>query len=151
MRRRRTGNVYLIQRGGDGPIKIGATAGDPLRRMATLQTASPETLYLIGCVRGSEDDIHQRFRAHHISGEWFVAHEDILSFARLNNVPPRRTNTLSDYTVGVRVSKSLRAELEIERRRMSAAAGAEVKLSAVIRAILREELLGRGHSIEDAK
>lgn len=45
-----------------------------------------------------------------------------------------------DEMLTVRVPGALRASLERERRRMSKAAGAEVKQSAVIRAILEQHL-----------
>lgn len=49
----------------------------------------------------------------------------------------------NDETVGVRMSRKLRRAIERERKRMSRDAGAEVKTSAVIRAILERELFQR--------
>ena len=46
----------------------------------------------------------------------------------------------NDEFIGIRVPRKLRSALEQERKRMSKAAGAEVKTSAVIRAILEEKL-----------
>lgn len=46
----------------------------------------------------------------------------------------------NDEIIYARVPKKLRASLERERRRMSKAAGAEVKTSSVIRAILEQHL-----------
>jgi len=74
--------VYFIQRGSDGPIKIGGTRGDPKVRMAVFQTASPEKLRLLGCVPGEESAARAIFKAHWISGEWFRPHRDILDFVR---------------------------------------------------------------------
>lgn len=48
-----------------------------------------------------------------------------------------------DETIGVRVPRALRDALERERRRMSRAAGAEVKMSATIRALLERSLLSK--------
>jgi hypothetical protein len=45
-----------------------------------------------------------------------------------------------DEFIGIRVPGELRGALERERQRMSKAAGAEVKTSAVIRAILERSL-----------
>lgn len=45
--------------------------------------------------------------------------------------------------IGIRVPSDLRGALEQERKRMSKAAGAEVKTSAVIRAILEQALRGK--------
>ena len=46
----------------------------------------------------------------------------------------------NDAIVGVRMPRKLKGALERERRRMSRAAGAEVKMSAVIRALLEQAL-----------
>jgi hypothetical protein len=132
--------VYFIQRGANGPIKIGTTSGRLRTRLKEIQTGSPEPLYLIGHVRGLEKDVHVRFRRHLISGEWFEPHEDIVDFVRLNKLPPPSDED-SVLPIALRdLSGSLRKALDRERRRMSKAAGAEVKTSAVIRAILEERL-----------
>ena len=47
---------------------------------------------------------------------------------------------VKDETLTVRMPGELRGELERERQRMSRAAGAEVKTSSVVRAILEREL-----------
>jgi hypothetical protein len=47
---------------------------------------------------------------------------------------------MNDDIVYARVPRALKGALEQERRRMSKAAGAEVKTSAVIRAILEQHL-----------
>ncbi len=46
----------------------------------------------------------------------------------------------NDVSVGFRMPRKLKGALERERRRMSRAAGAEVKTSAVIRALLEQAL-----------
>lgn len=48
-----------------------------------------------------------------------------------------------DETIAIRLPGELREAVERERRRMSRAAGAEVKMSAVIRAILEQALRDR--------
>ena len=136
---KKRGNVYFIQRGSSGPIKIGVTIGGPLNRLAELQTASPETLYLIGCIRGEEVEVHDRFNAHRIIGEWFTPHEDILKFIRLNDAPPLRARG-GEIKISFRLSDELRAEVELERQRIRAEVGTEVKTSFVIRSILQQEL-----------
>ena len=49
----------------------------------------------------------------------------------------------NDDKVDVRLPSELRVALEQERKRMSKAAGAEVKTSAVIRALLEQALRGK--------
>jgi hypothetical protein len=51
------------------------------------------------------------------------------------------SNEKQEAIIYARVPRALRSALEQERKRMSKAAGAEVKTSAVIRAILERELL----------
>lgn len=48
-----------------------------------------------------------------------------------------------DKKVDVRLPSELHGALELERRRMSKAAGSEVKTSVVIRSILEQKLLPR--------
>jgi DNA-binding NtrC family response regulator len=67
--------IYFLQRGQDGPIKIGFTSKDDVsQRMATLQTACPERLTLIGMIEGGldrEKALHRLFSNHKLGGEWF--------------------------------------------------------------------------------
>ena len=65
--------LYAIQRGVNGPIKIGI-AGDPSGRLAALQTAHDEQLVLLAAWAGGRDEersLHQRFADARIRGEWF--------------------------------------------------------------------------------
>lgn len=67
--------VYFIQVGDQGPVKIGR-ATDPERRIAALQTGSPEDLHLRDVIPGAaplEAAMHQRFAPARIRGEWFGA------------------------------------------------------------------------------
>lgn len=74
--------VYFIRQGNHpGPIKIGH-ALDPIGRMRELQVANPETLHLLRVLNGDqpeEDQLHQKFRACNIRGEWFRP-EEVLKF-----------------------------------------------------------------------
>ncbi len=65
--------LYFIQAGESGPIKIGL-AGDPQHRLRGLQTAHYESLRLLAERPGGpelEADLHARFAAGRLSGEWF--------------------------------------------------------------------------------
>lgn len=65
--------VYFVQSGANGPIKIG-TARDVTNRLASLQTGSPVSLRLLGVIPGDvtvEKTLHARFDRHRIRGEWF--------------------------------------------------------------------------------
>jgi hypothetical protein len=66
--------VYFARAGQDGPIKIGYTAGDPLGRIADLQTGCAWRIFLIGAVEGDtrhEAWLHARFAEFKTEGEWF--------------------------------------------------------------------------------
>lgn len=63
--------TYFIQRGDDGPIKIGR-AKRPRARLRTLATASAEPLRLLATLEGDhEGALHLRHAADRMQGEWF--------------------------------------------------------------------------------
>lgn len=67
--------VYFIQAGDGGPIKIGL-ADDPDARCAFLQVGNHEDLVLLAVRPGSmtdERELHSRFAAGRLRGEWFRA------------------------------------------------------------------------------
>ena len=82
------GFVYLISRG--DAAKIGFSEKHPrLSRLPELQVASPEELSLVGLVYGStrdERELHRRFQAHHVRGEWFRLSEEIIHYFRENGL-----------------------------------------------------------------
>lgn len=72
--------LYYIQRGDDGPIKIG-TSGSPFARLKEMQTACPERLHMRAIERGSrayERTMHEAWARHRIAGEWFRPAPDLL-------------------------------------------------------------------------
>jgi hypothetical protein len=78
--------IYFVQAGKGGPIKIGL-AGDVVRRLNSLQTANPETLFLLATalsgarrVFREEALIHRTFSAFHVAGEWFRPEPELLDF-----------------------------------------------------------------------
>ena len=76
-----SGLVYFIQRGLNGPIKIGFTTKNPLERVRALQTGSPERLYLLFAKAGTEHDeraLHQQFGHDRLMGEWFDLSDDLV-------------------------------------------------------------------------
>lgn len=65
--------VYFIKSGSQ--IKIGI-AVDPVRRMASLQTAQAKRLRLLGTCAGGrekERELHDQFKDARMRGEWFKA------------------------------------------------------------------------------
>lgn len=89
-------NIYFIQEGDEGPIKIGH-AKHPIDRLISLQTGNPSELKLRACFPGYVRDeiaLHKEFEAYRIRGEWFEPAEEILS--KINKIgPPKRVRTRS--------------------------------------------------------
>lgn len=79
--------VYLIEATESRRLKIGV-ARDPLRRLATLQTGSPEPLRLLHtrhcettrAAKSLERALHRRFEPFHIHGEWFFGRRPIVAY-----------------------------------------------------------------------
>lgn len=82
-------NVYFIQAGRKGPIKIGI-AQDCKKRLSILQVGNHEKLRLLWSSPGGrhiETRYHTTFREHWLHGEWFAPHPDILAeIARLSAI-----------------------------------------------------------------
>lgn len=81
--------VYFVSDGVDGPIKIGRTA-NVRRRLTNMQTASPTRLHLLAATEAlDEKELHARFAAHRLVGEWFRRVPEIVKFAESIGVDPR--------------------------------------------------------------
>jgi hypothetical protein len=87
--------IYFVQAGSGGPIKIGSTK-DLLDRISVLQTGNHEQLTLLGCVDGTSSDeraFHTRFAPHRIRGEWFFPCRELIEF--IGGLPKDRTNNFN--------------------------------------------------------
>lgn len=76
--------IYFIQRGEDGPVKIG-TSVDPDTRLRTLQTAVPEPLKLLDVIPGDrkrEVEIQRDLAPFRINREWFEPAAELLTYIR---------------------------------------------------------------------
>jgi hypothetical protein len=86
------GTVYFIGNANSGPVKIGFTShSDPKHRLSQLQTASPDTLKVLGEIGGTikvERRIHSFLLFHNVRGEWF---EREPALALLNHLLTRQT------------------------------------------------------------
>jgi len=70
------GFVYIIQSGRDSYYKVGFSAANPQRRLASMQVSTPEELTLVYYIESDraatiEKLIHSMLRNNHIRGEWF--------------------------------------------------------------------------------
>ncbi len=75
--------VYFIQEGEGGAIKIGTTLGSPMVRLAALQTGNSRKLVLLASIPGGpkeETELHGRFAALRLHGEWFAPDPRLLGF-----------------------------------------------------------------------
>lgn len=81
----RSGFIYVLRSGNTNRFKIGQSKDFP-GRLASLQTGNPETLSLVFFfpvvdVFAKEQELHKRYEAKKITGEWFE-----LSEADINNL-----------------------------------------------------------------
>lgn len=77
-----THHVYFIQRGKNGPVKIGYSK-DPEKRLTILQTASSARLRLLAKLRGGarvEKILHEVLDEERVFGEWFAPSPRLLRF-----------------------------------------------------------------------
>ena len=79
--------VYFVQQDKVGPVKIGITKNNIIKRIESLQTASPLLLRLVSYIRDPypetiENDLHYQFRKHRLKGEWFKPDMEILNFIK---------------------------------------------------------------------
>jgi len=75
--------VYFIQSSG-GPIKIGS-ASDVAARLKSLQTGSADELTLLAMTEGGEfreRELHARFAADRLRGEWFAPSPELIRVIR---------------------------------------------------------------------
>lgn len=78
-----TGIVYIIRASKSHMVKVGYTSSGPLRRLAALQTGSPEKLSVVAAFPGStllECSIHRTLKASWSHGEWFSDTEEVRRF-----------------------------------------------------------------------
>ena len=83
------GVVYFIHDPGNNAVKIGHTSSDPKKRLEKLQVGQPTRLVLLVSVPGdyqTEGEMHQRFAAQHLRGEWFKLAGGLKTFLRRQGV-----------------------------------------------------------------
>lgn len=83
-KKQRTGQIYFIQQGDDGAIKIGYST-NPEKRLKSLQTGSAYPLKMLLTIEGSEDQekaLHDQFAAYQLQGEWFRPVDALLAAIR---------------------------------------------------------------------
>lgn len=131
--------IYFAQAGDDGPIKIGycAKSGGVRKRMAELQTGCPWPIRIRRVMEAphriqTEFELHRKFAAYRMAGEWFMPAPVLALFAQAN-----------EGTVGV---ESL-TQAAFER---GVAAGRSAGEDEAYQRVARELLdLARGYTGED--
>jgi hypothetical protein len=87
LRKLENDNIYFIQQGYDGPIKIGLSK-TPFARINELQPGNPYDLRLLFyykpdydlTIQQMEHFLHKRFAKYQVNKEWFFPTDEILSF-----------------------------------------------------------------------
>jgi hypothetical protein len=77
------GWVYFIACHETGRIKIGFTKGDPMKRIAALQTGCSTELALIACHPGTpntEKLLHEKFKNCRLHREWFAISDELRAY-----------------------------------------------------------------------
>lgn len=93
------GKVYFLHDAANKSIKIGWTAGDPLKRLYHCQIGNPNTLKLIGFVEGErvqEQEWHDRFGFYHLRGEWFREVENLMEAIAEYSIMPAEQSTYDE-------------------------------------------------------
>jgi hypothetical protein len=104
--------TYFIQRGTDGPIKIGKTKSVS-KRLKELQIGCAESLSLRGWIHGDvESQIHELFSDHRMNGEWFRPDESILSFIELRASVDARDTVAAVAKTILNLSRQAATELQ---------------------------------------
>lgn len=84
--------IYFIRAEGVGHIKIGWTEGtEAVARLRDLQVGSPVPLTCLKTIPGGrelEQELHRRFAAAHVHGEWFRPVPDLLKFIEVVDEQP---------------------------------------------------------------
>ncbi len=79
----RTMSIYFIQPVGGGPVKIGS-AKSVRERFWNIQTCSPVILRVLATIPDKnfryERELHDRFAASRLHGEWFHPTPELLDF-----------------------------------------------------------------------
>lgn len=94
-KKRYPGFVYFIQGESGGAIKIGYTQ-DVKARLKSLQTGHPDVLVLLACFPGNqsdERDLHEKFDAFRLRGEWFKPSEFVLREVESKKEKYKRLNS----------------------------------------------------------
>jgi Meiotically up-regulated gene 113 len=139
---RRTPSIYFFQiNGSDGPIKIGHSR-DVDKRLSNIRMGSPYRLEMLASLYidnapAIERQLHIRFGASHIRGEWFACSQELLDLAHrvsqyaaerlcaylsddpLPPIPPELVETEVDdwipIDIGASAMKAVRATRKVAR------------------------------------
>jgi len=109
--------IYFIQCGKNGPIKIGQSE-NPVQRMATLQIGNHEKLEMLWQYSGdrySEQFIHEKFSEHHIRGEWYHPHPEVLLFVSQCLINGRRKELPNETVI---ITENQTGDISIETNYM---------------------------------
>lgn len=81
--------IYFIQEDDSGPIKIGKSKEDINIRLSALQVGNPRKLNLLAYFMADhwvEKGLHWLCSDHHIRGEWFEPHPDVIDIMKISQI-----------------------------------------------------------------
>lgn len=134
--------IYFIREAAGGRIKIGF-AVDPWSRMKSLQTGAPCDLEMMAIQAGdrkAERDLHRKFAADRLRGEWFQASPPLTAYVASLDKPCLRAEsrrsrvfwggkTDQELAAMVGVSRGYITNLRLGRRQPSLTVA--IKLAAI--------------------
>lgn len=107
--------IYFIQcdiaQGESQFVKIGYCKGDPRKRLEHLQVGCPYPLVLIGQLEGGEKEeaeLHQKYRAYRVRGEWFnlphriISHLYFKSMKAAGKITDKQLRAIDQNNLGIR-------------------------------------------------
>jgi hypothetical protein len=151
--------VYFFQIGEDGPIKIGRTVCDPMKRLSGIQANTPHEVRLLAIIanvgHAFEAELHERFSHLHIRGEWFEPSGELLGFIASDATPWKGGSERPDrgkYYPG-RVKFEVRSRMTDEEiRRSRATEMARMKQEGVaVKDIARKYRLSVGYVYQEMR
>lgn len=115
------GFVYFIQEEDHGSIKIGYSTKNPLERLKSIQGNNPRRLHIAGTIETLacqfvEGELHKKFDAYHISGEWFDASLELVEFIRSDDAIKEFLRNIRSGDVVSKPREAFRAHIDTIRR-----------------------------------
>lgn len=139
--------IYFIRDGSNGYVKIGYTSVCARVRLAQMQVSTASVLELVGTMEGdlyAEADLHSRYSAQRVRGEWFRPSDDLLVLIAMSPPTPKGKSKTADFWNGYSsqevsrltgISKSSICNIRKGKYRPSPAVAIEIQRATGVSAI----------------